>query len=116
MNNKLDDPYNKMARDEPVPIISKVAIHKKLSNKFHNEIMKLDIDAEYSDFIKFVIVNSKTNTPSEILLNKIGIKSEYSLNPNSNNQIYSNNINRNNKNNSNSKRFIAVGSPNKDVR
>lgn len=116
MNNKLDDPYNKMARDEPVPILSKVAIHKKLSNKFHNEIMKLDIDAEYNNFIKFIIVNSKTNTPSEILLNKLGINIEYSLDPNSYNQIYSTNknINRNNKNNSN--RFIAVGSPSKNVR
>lgn len=73
MNNKIEDPYNKLAGEGPIPLKSKTELKSNLSHKFEKEISKLDIELEYKNFMKFININSRTYSPSDNLFNKIAI-------------------------------------------
>lgn len=53
INNKLCEPYNQVADNTPIPLISKNYVESQLSDKFIDQIVK-EIDSKYQTFISCV--------------------------------------------------------------
>ena len=90
INNKLEDPYNKMPNDGPLPILSKTLIKSKLSKIFWIK-MQYIYDSDSSP---------NRNIPQEKNIESPNIKTKKN-NYNNNININNGNINKNNKNNIN---------------
>ena len=53
LNNKIEDPYTKLASNQPIPLVSKSIIKSKLSKKF-DEIINLDIEMSFECYMKYL--------------------------------------------------------------
>ena len=67
INNKFEEPYNKLAPDCPIPLVSKTLIKSRLSKKFEQVIIK-EVENKYDNFINYVNQNQVVLKPSEKLL------------------------------------------------
>jgi len=58
INNKFDDPYNKLAQDSPIPLISKTKVKSKLSKNFEQIIVfNIESKTKFENFVKYVNQN-----------------------------------------------------------
>jgi len=77
LNNKLEEPYNKLAPDCPIPLVSKTLIKSRLSKKFEEVIIK-EVENKYDNFINYANQNQMQMKPSEKLLSHKGKKVDQS--------------------------------------
>lgn len=78
LNQKFEEPYNKLPPEGPIPIISKSVVKSKLSNKF-SEISDLDVENNYDKFNNLLGKKEAIPTPSDKILGKVGLKKAKNL-------------------------------------
>ena len=73
INNKIEHPYNKIAPDSPMPLISKNFVKSILSSKFEDIVID-DVEIKYNHFVNY-------NTEYNIEERERGNMNELEVNP-----------------------------------
>ena len=92
LNGKLEEPFNKFAKDKEIPKLNPILVKTQLTTKFLNEIKKFENN---DDYLNYENPDINYYTPN----NERNIKANSRIKRNTQNNFYKNNIKRNNTNN-----------------